>query len=106
MAVEKKLHDQEYQSNLKKSRSPGEQRLHSELKRFLQIMTPEEYEELIKGTRLVGDLAHIPTGTIKQKELEDRVRELQEYRAAGLSAFDQVSHYKQQSVEEKVSGDP
>lgn len=81
LVVEKKLHDQPYQTQLKKSRTPGEEKIHTEMKRFLQLMNVSEYEELIEGMA-------------RQQELEKRIKELQEYRSAGLTSMQDVPEYK------------
>eukprot|EP01127_Copromyxa_protea_P017274 TRINITY_DN523_c2_g1_i1.p1 TRINITY_DN523_c2_g1~~TRINITY_DN523_c2_g1_i1.p1 ORF type:complete len:479 (+),score=82.59 TRINITY_DN523_c2_g1_i1:153-1589(+) len=80
MVVDKNLHDVKYQKSVNKSRTPEEQALHKEMKKYLRLMDNQEYEEFIRG------LAN-------QRELEKRVRELQECRAAGLTKLEDVPQY-------------
>jgi transcriptional adapter 2-alpha len=90
LVVEKRLHDKAYQAELKKARTPREEKLHKEYKRFLQSLTTEEYGEFIKGLA-------------RQQELEDKIKELQEYRKAGLTNLQEVGEYKQLHKKKQVS---
>eukprot|EP01127_Copromyxa_protea_P001912 TRINITY_DN11815_c0_g1_i1.p1 TRINITY_DN11815_c0_g1~~TRINITY_DN11815_c0_g1_i1.p1 ORF type:complete len:457 (-),score=75.18 TRINITY_DN11815_c0_g1_i1:40-1410(-) len=74
LVVEKKLHDQVFQEQLEKSRTPQEEKVHREIKKFIQVMGVEEYNQFVKGL-------------VRQQELEDRVRMLQQYRADGLTSL-------------------
>lgn len=51
--MEKNLHDKKFQRDLKKRRSTQEQGLHAEMKKFVQVMGVNEYEEFLKGKHRV-----------------------------------------------------
>jgi len=87
--VENKLHDQILQTQQKRTRTPREEKLYTEMKRFLQVMSVEDYNEFIKGL-------------VKQQELEDRVKELQEYRAKGFTSLPVEQLEKAPSPKEKM----
>jgi len=84
LVVEKKLHDCQYQEAVKKSRTPQETKLHTKLKKFLQVLSVEEYEEFIQGLA-------------KQQELEQKVRHLRAYRLSGLTSLQEIPDFKKRS---------
>jgi hypothetical protein len=47
--VDRNLQDIKFQKELHKSRSPEEQALHQDMKKYLQKMGVREYEEFLKG---------------------------------------------------------
>lgn len=51
MVVEKKLHDLSYQQNLKKERTHEEQKVYDQMKKYMQLMLPEEFELFVKGNK-------------------------------------------------------
>jgi len=79
--VDHKLHNRKYQSKKNLGRSRKHRELHSKMKKFLQVMTNEEYDEF------VSDLA-------EEKELVKRICELQEYRTAGITTFKESFAHK------------
>lgn len=103
LAVDKKLHDKKFQRELKKDRSPQEQALHTEMKKFLQIMDVDEYEQFLKGSSSFLFRRLTVTDLAQQKELENRVRELQDFRAAGLTKLEQIEQFSEEKKHNRVS---
>jgi len=89
-AVEKKLHDLNFQTERRKSRSHSEQEIHQEMKKYIQLMELNEYEDMIHGLA-------------RQKELEILVKELQQFRALGLTSLQQVQPQQPQQQQPQQS---
>jgi len=81
LVVEKKLHDMEFQKRLSRTRTTREKKLNTELKTYIRVMNVDEYEEFLKGEA-------------RQKELEEKVRELQRLLSTGHSAVSSESGCK------------
>jgi len=81
MVVDRRLHDVEFQKAVSLARSCREEKLHLKFKKYIQLLSPEEYEEFIKGLAL-------------EEELEEKVKKLQEYRSAGLKTMEEVQEYE------------
>jgi len=86
LVVDKRLHDAEFQKAISSARSCREEKMHSKFKKYIQLLSPEEYEEFIKGLAL-------------QQELEEKVNTLQEYRTAGLKTMEEVQEYEKSKKE-------
>jgi len=80
-ATEKRLHDSTFQVEIRKARTPREELIHEDYKKYIQLVPPQEYEEFIKGLA-------------RQQELEEKVRELQQYRSAGVTSLKDGPDYK------------
>eukprot|EP01130_Rhizamoeba_saxonica_P014807 TRINITY_DN6506_c0_g1_i2.p1 TRINITY_DN6506_c0_g1~~TRINITY_DN6506_c0_g1_i2.p1 ORF type:complete len:429 (-),score=96.94 TRINITY_DN6506_c0_g1_i2:99-1385(-) len=69
--LERNLHDIKEQDRLKRSRGKTEKKLHEQLKRYLHILSPQEYEVFLKG--------------LSQEEyLKERIKKLQHWRKMGI----------------------
>jgi len=79
--IQKRLHDTKHQEKLAKSRSKEHQEFYNQYKRFLQIMTPEEYENLTLGLAT-------------QKILEQKILKYQNYRSKGISTKAEANLYE------------
>lgn len=83
--VEKRLHDIKYLDQLTKARSKEANDLNERgiYKKYLQILSPEEYEEFLR------DLA-------KQQQLEHQVLKLQAYRRRGIATMLEANQYEEE----------
>lgn len=78
---EKNLHDTKFQENLARKRSKEAADLNGTYKRFLQVFTPEDYEEFLE------ELA-------KQQQLEAKVQKLQSYRKKGITTMVEARQFE------------
>jgi hypothetical protein len=78
--VEKNLHDKKALERQAKTRTRDHQELYSVHRRFLQIMSPEEYEQFTRGLA-------------EQKTLEARIVQLQEHRRKGITSLAEVCRF-------------
>jgi len=81
--VERGLHDVRGQNRKNQMRNKEEKEMHKKLKQFLQILTPEEYEEFI-------------TGLAREKQLRARVKQLQDYRRKGIKTIAESEKYEEE----------
>jgi len=81
--VDRGLHDLRAQDRLNRSRTKEEKDIHKKLKHFLQILNPAEYEEFISGLA-------------REKQLRDRIVQLQDYRRKGIKTLDEAAKYEEE----------
>jgi len=65
--VSRNLHDINLQQKLARGRNKEQREVHKTLKRFIQILEPDEYEEFIRGLA-------------RERQLKHRITQLQNYR--------------------------
>lgn len=92
--VEKNLHDKKALERQTKSRTRDHQELYNLHRRFLQVMSPEEYEQFTRGLA-------------EQKTLEARIGQLQEHRKKGITSLAEASRFDdEQSSRESEKSKP
>jgi transcriptional adapter 2-alpha len=81
--VSRNLHDIKEQQRLARARSKEQREVHKSLKRFTQILSPKEYEEFIAGIA-------------KERQLKQRIKQLQNYRRKGICTLDEITEYEEE----------
>lgn len=66
-------------------------------------MDVDEYEQFLKGSSSFLFRRLTVTDLAQQKELENRVRELQDFRAAGLTKLEQIEQFSEEKKHNRVS---
>jgi transcriptional adapter 2-alpha len=92
--VEKNLHDTKALERQSKLRTKEHRELYNSYRRYLQIMSPDEYEAFTRG---LAD----------QKALETRILQLQEHRKKGITSLAEASRYDEEALSrdtEKAKG--
>jgi len=83
--VEKNLHDTKALERQSKMRTKEHREIYNTNRRYLQILTPEEYEAFTRG---LAD----------QKALESRILQLQEHRKKGITSLAEASRYDEEAL--------
>jgi len=81
--VGRNLHDINLQQKLARSRNKEQREVHKTLKRFIQILEPDVYEEFIQGLA-------------REKQLRHRITQLQNYRKKGIRTLDEINEYEEE----------
>jgi hypothetical protein len=92
--VDKNLHDTKALERQSKMRTKEHREVYNTNRRYLQIMSPEEYEAFTRG---LAD----------QKALEMRILQLQEHRKKGITSLAEASRYDEEALSrdtEKTKG--
>jgi transcriptional adapter 2-alpha len=82
--VEKNLHDTKALERQSKLRTKEHRELYNSYRRYLQIMSPDEYEAFTRG---LAD----------QKALETRILQLQEHRKKGITSLAEAGRYDEEA---------